>query len=42
MPKKLERCVMQVKKKQGIKNPYGICIASLYGNTQKRERRYGK
>lgn len=29
MPKRLERCVAQVKKSKGVKSAYAVCTASL-------------
>ena len=42
MPKKLESCIEKVKKKKGIKSPYGICIKSTGLKPHKKKKKGNK
>jgi hypothetical protein len=34
---KYKRCVRKVSKRKGVKSPYAICRASIYGKKRKRK-----
>jgi len=38
MPESVERCVKEVEKQPGVKNPYAICV-SQYKKTQEKKKR---
>jgi len=36
-PKKMESCIMQLKRKRGVDSPHAVCSASLQGKTKKSD-----